>query len=185
MRLRRTALPSAFLMLQPNRLRPRLLGRTKIVNSRPARRRPSRYTASYSARRTRRQSRGNPSPGASDARETVASFLAALRKDLASTRVLHACAEAVFLVTAAHMRLKGAFRQRSISSAGWPLSAADCPIGCASRPQANYVVYATAAARSRKPREPGRRVREGYSLVTIEDQTPVAPNAFFTCGWKR
>jgi hypothetical protein len=129
MRLRRTAPPNAFLMLQPNRLNSRALGRTNRVNSRLERLRPSRYTASYSARRTRRHARGKPGRRASDSCETVASFFAALRKDLASTLTLHAFAEAVFLVTAAHMGLKRTFRQRSLSSvfAGWP-AAADGPV---------------------------------------------------------
>jgi hypothetical protein len=117
MRLRRTALPRAFLMLQPKRLTPRLLGRRKTVNSRLVRRRPSRYTASYSARRTSRQARGKSSRGSSDARETVASLLAALREYFASTLALHACAEAVFLVTGAHVGLICPFRHRSLSSA--------------------------------------------------------------------
>ena len=39
------------------------IGAKKSVNSRLDRRRPSRYTASYSARRTRRHSRGKPSRG--------------------------------------------------------------------------------------------------------------------------
>jgi hypothetical protein len=142
MRLRRTAPPSAFLMLQPNRLRSRPLGRRNSVNSRLDLRRPSRYTASYSARRTNRQARGKPSSAfrspldstgvpapdcdALDARETVASLLAALRKDFPSTLALHACAEPVLLVTGAHMGLKGAFRQRSLSSAfaGWAILSA-------------------------------------------------------------
>jgi hypothetical protein len=47
----------------------------------------------------------------------VAPLLAALRKDFPSTLTLHALAEAVFLVAAADMRLKRAFRQRSFSSA--------------------------------------------------------------------
>lgn len=115
MRLRFTALPSAFLMLQPKRLNSRPLGRRKTANSGLDLRRPSRYTASYSARRTKRLARGNPIRGGSDARETVAPFLAALRKDFPSTLALHACAEAVLLMTAAHMRLKSAFRQRAIS----------------------------------------------------------------------
>jgi hypothetical protein len=102
------------------------LGRRKTVYSRLVRRRPSRYTASYSARRTSRQARGKPSRGASDARETVASLLAALREYFASTLTLHACTEAVLLVAGAHVRLICAFRHRSLSSAGWPLSAADC-----------------------------------------------------------
>jgi hypothetical protein len=111
-RLRRTAFPNAFLMLQPNRLSSRPLGRTNIVNSRLLRRRPSRYTASYSARRTSRVSRGRSSRGRSDAREGVAPFFPACGKDFSSTLGLHAFAEAVFLVTAAHMRLISAFRQR-------------------------------------------------------------------------
>ena len=114
-RLRRTALPSAFLMLHPNRLLSRPLGRRNIVNSRLVRRRPSLYTASYSTRRTSRHSRGNPSRAESDTRKAVAPFLAALRKDFPSTLALHACAEAVLLVSAAHMRLKSTFRQLTLS----------------------------------------------------------------------
>ena len=117
MRLRWTAPPSAFLMLQPNRLISRPLGRRNIVNSRLVRRRPSRYTASYSERRTSRQFRGRSSRGLSDARETVAPLLAALGQNFPSTLTLHALAKAVLLVTAAHMRLKRAFRQRSFTSA--------------------------------------------------------------------
>jgi hypothetical protein len=57
----------------------------------------------------------------------VAPFFAALRKDFPSTLALHAFAEAVFFVTAAHMGLKRTFRQRSFSSifAGWPVLAAE------------------------------------------------------------
>ena len=117
MRLRFTALPSAFLMLQPNRLSSRPLARRKTANSRLVRRRPSRYTASYSDRRTRRAARGKSCRGVSDARETVAPLLAACRKYLPSTLALHSCAEPVLLMTAPHMRLKSAFRQRSFSSA--------------------------------------------------------------------
>ena len=116
-RLRFTALPSAFLILHPNRLSSRPLARRKTANSRLVRRRPSRYTASYSDRRTRRAVRGKSCRGESDARETVAPLLAACRKYLPSTLALHSCAEAVLLMTAAHMRLKSAFRQRSLSSA--------------------------------------------------------------------
>jgi hypothetical protein len=117
MRLRFTAFPSAFLMLQPNRLASRPFERRKTANSRLDRRRPSRYTASNSDRRTRRQARGNSFPGGSDARETVAPFSAACRKYFSSTLALHPCAEAVFFMTAAHMWLISAFRQRSFSSA--------------------------------------------------------------------
>ncbi len=57
----------------------------------------------------------------------MASFFAALRKDLPSTLAFHAFAEAVFFVTAAHMGLKRTFRQRSFSSvfAGGPVLVAE------------------------------------------------------------
>lgn len=116
MRLRRTAPPSAFFTLQPKRLMSSPLARINRVNSLPERRRPSRYTASYSARRTSRQARGNPK-GELDARKTVTPLFAALRKNFAATLALHACAEAVLFVTGAHMGLKGSFRQRLLSSA--------------------------------------------------------------------
>lgn len=116
MRLRRTAVPNAFLMLQPNRLTSRPLGRRKTANSRTIRRRPCRYTASYSARLTRRHDLGKVKGGVLDARETVASFPASFSENFSSTSALHARAEAVFLVTTAHVRLKRTFRQRSISS---------------------------------------------------------------------
>jgi|HubBroStandDraft_1064217.scaffolds.fasta_scaffold03658_6 hypothetical protein len=115
-RLRQTAFPSAFLMLHPNRLTSRPLGRRKTVSSRLVRRRPSLYTASYSVRCTSRQARGRLSRAASDAREAMTPFLAALRKDLPSTLALHAFAKAVFLVTATHMRLIRPLRQRCFSS---------------------------------------------------------------------
>ena len=117
MRLRFTALPSAFLMLHPNRLSSRPLARRKTANSRLVRRRPSRYTASYSDRRTRRAMRGKSCRGVSDARKTVAPLLAACRKYLPSTLALHSCAKSMLLMTAPHVRLKSAFRQRSFSSA--------------------------------------------------------------------
>ena len=117
MRLRFTALPSAFLMLHPNRLSSRPLARRKTANSRLVRRRPSRYTASYSDRRTRRAVRGKSCRGVSDARKTVAPLLAACRKYFSSTLALHTCAESMLLMTAPHMRLKRPFRQRSFSSA--------------------------------------------------------------------
>jgi hypothetical protein len=116
MRLRRTAVPSAFLMLQPNRLTSSPLERRNMVNSRLVRLRPSRYTASYSARCKMRLARGRSSLGASDSREAVASFFAALRKNLSPALALHACAKSVLLMTAAHMGLKRTFRQRSLSS---------------------------------------------------------------------
>ena len=117
MRFRLTALPSAFLMLHPNRLSSRPLARRKTANSRLVRRRPSRYTASYSDRRTNRLARGNSCGARSDARETVAPLLPAGCKYFPSTLALHSCAESVLLMSAAHMRLKRPFRQRSFSSA--------------------------------------------------------------------
>jgi hypothetical protein len=61
----------------------------------------------------------------------VASFFAALRKDLPSTLTLHAFAETVLFVTAAHMGLKRTFRQRILSSifAVWRALAAELGIG--------------------------------------------------------
>ena len=117
MRLRFTALPSAFLMLHPNRLSSRPLARRKTANSRLVRRRPSRYTASYSDRRTRRAARGKSCRGVSDARKTVAPLLAACRKYLPSTLAFHSSAKSMLLMATPHMRLKSAFRQRSFSSA--------------------------------------------------------------------
>jgi hypothetical protein len=93
------------------------LARRKTANSRLVRRRPSRYTASYSDRRTRRAARGKSCRGVSDSRKTVAPLLAACRKYFPSTLALHSCAESVLLMAAPHMRLKSAFRQRSFSSA--------------------------------------------------------------------
>jgi hypothetical protein len=116
MRLRRTAVPSAFFTLQPNRLKSRPFGRRKTVNSQPARLRPSLYTASYSARRSNRHDRGKSNCDDSDPRETVASLFAALRKNSSPARALHACAKSVLFVTGAHMGLKRTFRQRSLSS---------------------------------------------------------------------
>ena len=112
MRFRCTAPPSAFLTLQPNRLISRPFGRRNTGNSRADRRRASRYTASYSARRTSRLARGSPKFGGSDARETVAPFLSAARKHFASARTLHSCTESVFLMTCPHMGLIRPFRQR-------------------------------------------------------------------------
>ena len=116
MRLRRTAVPKAFLTLQPNRLTSRPLGRRKTANSRTIWRLPCRYTASYSARLRRRKDLGKVKGGVLDARKTVASFPASFSENFSSASALHARAEAVFLVTTAHVRLKRTFRQRSISS---------------------------------------------------------------------
>lgn len=112
-RLRRTAPPCAFFTLVPKRLMSRPLGRMNTTNGWFDRRRPSRYTASNSERRTSRQARGKSSRGRLDGREGVASFFAASRKDLPSTLGLHACAKAMLLMAAPHTGLIGAFRQRT------------------------------------------------------------------------
>jgi hypothetical protein len=121
MRLRFTALPSAFLMLQPNRLVSRLLGRRKTVNSRLDLRRPLRYTASNSARRTNRQARGKSNRSGSDARETMAALLAAPREDFSSSLALHPGTKSMLLVAGPDVGLKSAFRQRSFSCLPWNL----------------------------------------------------------------
>ena len=115
-RFRRTAFPSPFLMLHPNRLICRPFARRKTVNSRLVRRRPSLYTKSYSHRCTSRQVRGKPNRGGSDPREAMTPFPAATCKDFSATWALHACAKAVFLMTASHMRLIRPLRQRCFSS---------------------------------------------------------------------
>jgi hypothetical protein len=162
MQLRRTAPQSAFFTLQPNRLMSSPLARRNTVNSRPELRRPSRYTASYSARRRSRQARGNPNDGELDARETVAPLFAALRKNFAATLAFHSRAKAVLFVTGAHMGLKGSFRQRFFSSARvFPVSLApghgparfseEVPRRIReSRTQAKQTVYATGGDWSRK-----------------------------------
>jgi hypothetical protein len=170
MRLRRTAPPSAFFTLQPNRLISRPFARIKTVNSRPDRRLAFWYTASYSARRTRRLARGSPWFGGSDARETVAPFLSAVRKHLTSARALHARAESVLLMTCPHVRLISAFRQRFVSLPEWAPAAngmsaphfflrqlfdfmpAHVPLqlGCASRAQTKPLVYSSQPGGSRK-----------------------------------
>jgi hypothetical protein len=103
------------------------LARRKTANSRLVRRRPSRYTASYSDRRTRRAARGKSCRGVSDARKTVAPLLAACRKYLPPTLALHPSPKSVLLMTAPHMRLKSAFRQRSFSSAFRSISVRSSP----------------------------------------------------------
>ena len=115
MRFRRTAPPSAFLMLQPNRLRSKPLRRRKTVNSRLERRFPSRYTASYSLRRSRRQSRGSPRGDPSDACEAVTSLLTACCKNFYSAFRLHAGAKTVLFVPAALMWLIRSLGQRNFS----------------------------------------------------------------------
>ena len=114
-RLRTTAPPNAFFTLMPKRLCSFPLARKNTTNCWLERRWPPRYTASNSARRTRRAVRGNPrgEPGERlDGCEAIASLPAARRKDFASTFRLHARAEAVRLVATAHFGLEGAFRQR-------------------------------------------------------------------------
>ena len=123
-RFRTTALPSAFFTLMPKRSRGNPFARKKIRNVAFERRRPWRYTASYSERRTSRHSRGKfrlPSAVAptdfshSDAREAVAPFFAASREDFFPARTLHSRAEPVLFVPPPNMRLKRAFYQAIFS----------------------------------------------------------------------
>jgi hypothetical protein len=178
-RLRFTALPSAFLMLQPNRLSSRPLARRKTANSRLVRRRPSRYTASYSDRRTRRAARGNSCRGGSDARETVAPLLAACRKYFPSTLALHPCAEAVLLMTAAHMWLISAFRQRSLSSAFRSIAIIDYAQRAlrVSPPARSHTVANRAPRRNNESRRPPH-IGQG-TLFTRSSGVRRGPPAFY------
>jgi hypothetical protein len=123
-RLRTTAPPSAFLMLKPKRLCGSSLARKKTVKWELERRFPARYTASNSAFRTSRASRGNgmpcrsPLPGAAGfpglfRGKPMASLLAARRQHLAAAFRLHAYAEAVRLGAPAFARLKCALWQNN------------------------------------------------------------------------
>src|SRR5215471_4408773 len=121
-RLRTTAPPSAFLMLNPKRLCGSSLARKKTVKWELERRFPARYTASNSPRLTSRVSRGNDCPprpesasgiggGALVGGKPMASLLAARRKHLAAALRLHARAETVRLRAAPAPRLKCALWQ--------------------------------------------------------------------------
>lgn len=110
-RLRTTAPPSAFFMLNPNRLNGSWLARKKTVKWELDRRFPARYTASNSPRRTSRASRGKSRRPALFGREAMASLLAACRQDLAAAYCLHARAESVRLRAASFPRLKCALWQ--------------------------------------------------------------------------
>ena len=111
MRLRNTAPPNVFLMLNPKRLAGRPFARQNTVKCEFDRRFPARYTASNSPRRTSLTSRGKLSWPASFGREAMAALLAARRKNLAAADGLHARAEAVRLGPAAFPRLIGALWQ--------------------------------------------------------------------------
>jgi hypothetical protein len=97
MRLRTTAPPSAFLMLNPNRVSGSWFARKKTVKWEFERRLPARYTASNSPRRTNRAPRGNCRPCGLLGGEPMASLLAARRQHLAAPYGLHAYAKSVRL----------------------------------------------------------------------------------------
>jgi hypothetical protein len=97
MRLRTTAPPSAFLMLNPNRVSGSWFARKKTVKWEFERRLPVRYTASNSPRRTNRAVRGNSRPSGLLRGEPMASLLAASRQNLAASYGLHAYAKSVCL----------------------------------------------------------------------------------------
>lgn len=129
MRLRTTAPPSAFLMLNPKRLTGNWLARKNTVKWELERRFPARYTASNSPRRTSRASRGNSRRPELYGREAMASLLAARRQDLAAAYRFHARAEPVRLRAASLPRLKCALWQSNPPLAEWLQAcflAADC-----------------------------------------------------------
>jgi hypothetical protein len=97
MRLRTTAPPSAFLMLNPNRVSGSWFARKKTVKWEFERRLPVRYTASNSPRRTNRAPRGNCRPCGLLGGEPMASLLTARRQHLAAPYGLHAHAKSVGL----------------------------------------------------------------------------------------
>jgi hypothetical protein len=109
MRLRTTAPPNAFLMLNPKRLIGCPLARTKTVKWELERRLPARYTKSNSLFRTNLASRGNFWPVAGPSpllwREAMTALLAARRKHFAATLGLHANPKPVCLGAAAFPRL--------------------------------------------------------------------------------
>ena len=123
-RLRTTAPPSVFFMLNPKRLCGCSLARKNTVKWRLERRLPARYTASNSPRLNSRASRGNlfssaPKPPGFGLKgfpelfggEPMASLLAARRQHLTAACCLHACAESVRLRASASPRLKCALWQ--------------------------------------------------------------------------
>jgi len=109
MRLRTTAPPKAFLMLNPKRLIGCPLARTKTVKWELERRLPARYTSSNSLFRTSLASRGNfrPAVGPSPLlwREAMTALLAARRQHFAAALGLHTHAKPVCLGAAAFPRL--------------------------------------------------------------------------------
>jgi hypothetical protein len=109
MRLRTTAPPKAFLMLNPKRLIGCPLARTKTVKWELERRLPARYTRSNSLFRTSLASRGNFWPAAGPSpllwREAMTALLAARRQHFAATLGLHTHAKPVCLGAAAFPRL--------------------------------------------------------------------------------
>lgn len=140
MRLRTTAPPRALRTLMPNRVRSDPLGRKKMANGSDTRRRPSLYTASKSARRNKRLAQDHRRRAGLDAREVVTPFFATCCKDFSAAYGLHAAAEAVFFMTAPHMRLKCTLRQRWLSHyPPW-------------RRNAKQIVYAKGGGESRKAR---------------------------------
>src|SRR6266852_4488017 len=111
MRLRSTAPPSAFLMLNPKRLCGNWFARKKTVKWEFERRFPAQYTASNSPRRTSRASRGKSCRPALYGSEPMTALLAARRQHLAASGGLHARTETVRLGAPALARLIGALWQ--------------------------------------------------------------------------
>jgi hypothetical protein len=111
MRLRTTAPPSAFLMLNPNLLCGSSFARRKTVKWEFERRFPARYTASKSPRRTSRASRGKSNRPALNGSEPMTALLAARRKHLAASGSLHTRTKSVRFGAPAFARLISALWQ--------------------------------------------------------------------------
>ena len=110
MRLRTTAPPKAFLMLNPKRLAGCPLARTKTVKWELERRLPARYTSSNSLFRTSRASRGYVRPAVEPSpllrREPMTALLAARRQHFAAAFGFHTHPKPVCLGAAPSPRLK-------------------------------------------------------------------------------
>jgi hypothetical protein len=111
MRLRTTAPPSAFLMLNPKRLCGSWFARKKTVKWEFERRFPARYTASKSPRRTSRAWRGKSRRPTLFGSEPMTALLATRRQHPAASCGLHARTESVRLGAPAFARLIGALWQ--------------------------------------------------------------------------
>ena len=114
MRLRTTAPPSAFLMLNPNRLFGSSFARRKTVKRELERRFPARLVRPGEFDAVYRASRGKLKAPALLGGEPMAALLAACRKHLAASCGLHARTETVRLGAPALARLISALWQSNL-----------------------------------------------------------------------